>query len=78
MAENRYYILPMNVLNTFECDDIVEKKETVRISLDGNYFICKSKIDGGNLKSLEAYKSYTNSEIRLELSKDLWTKEELN
>ena len=71
--ENEYYILPKNRINTFEHSDIVENINTVRWSLDGNYFLCKTRIGLKNLGFLTPFTPYSHEEILIELQKPMWT-----
>ena len=77
MNNNEYYILPKNRINTVEHSQIVENINTVRWSLDGNFFILKTRMGIKNSDFLTPFTPFTHDEILKELQSPLWFNNEI-
>ena len=62
-SKNEYYELPKNRINMVTHTDIVENADTVRWSLDGEFFICKTKHNIKNSGALTPFQPMTHAEV---------------
>jgi len=74
---NEYYILSKGQLNLLENSDVVENLNTVRYSLNGNNFVCKTKAGVTSPAFMNPNAVYTHAEILVELAKPGWANNEV-